>query len=108
MSEYYAEKICPVCGKVFYPSYLMNWGWLTPKNVPVCSYTCQRKSENNPKSISKPKRKRSAVRIVETGRMFESVDECAVFFNTTRQSIYNSLNLRGGKYGEFHLERVKV
>ena len=106
MNRNYIEKVCPVCGKVFYPSYMMLWGWLTPKGEPVCSYTCQRISEKNPKAIRKPKRKRRAVRIIETGKVFESVGECAIYLETTRTSIYNSLNHNGGRFKGFHLERV--
>ena len=108
MNQWFKYEECPVCGKTFYPESMMKWGWKTPKGKNVCSYTCQRVSEKNPKSIPKPKRKRKAVRVIETGRVFESIEECAVFYGVTRQYIYNSLNLKKGRFKDLHLERVIV
>lgn len=108
MTDYYKEKTCPVCGKSFYPTYYADWGWMTPNGKPVCSYTCQRKSEKNPKSISKPPKKRRAVRIIETGQIFDSIGECADFLGTQRTAIYNSLNHKGGRYKNIHLERIMI
>ena len=106
MTQWFKNDVCPVCGKTFYPESMMEWGWKTPKGKNVCSYSCQRKSEKNPKSIPKPQRKRRAVRIIETGKVFESVGECAIYLETSRTAIYNSLNHKGGRFKDFHLERV--
>lgn len=108
MTEYYKEKTCPVCGKTFCPSRFGEWGWLTPRGKPVCSYTCQRESERNPKSISKPPKKQKAYRIIETGEIFLNAAECAAHLNTNKTSIYNSLNHKEGRFKDIHLERVII
>lgn len=108
VGEAYAKHICPICGKKFFPEYDMFWVYRIGgyKYQLVCSYTCMRKWQLNPKSMSKPKKERRKIRIVETGEVFNSTMECAEFFNTTRQAIYNSFHKSNGKYKGFHLERV--
>ena len=105
MNEHYVEKVCPVCGKVFYPGYLMMWGWKNPSDELVCSYRCQRKSEKKPKSTRKPLRSMVAVRIVETGQVFESISDCAAHFHTSTSALRHSI-YEGRDYKGYHIERV--
>ena len=82
-SENEGRMTCPVCGKKFDPApehaYHIKRG---QKNF-VCSWSCMRKWEKGevkglkPQEV-KPKPKRyKAVRVVETGEIFNSAKECA-------------------------------
>ena len=100
------EVTCPICGKVFYPATCYMWGWkIGSETAPklVCSYTCQRKWERKPKK--KPKRRRTPVRIVETGETFATISDCAAFFETSNNCISKALNL-GVTIRDMHIERV--
>lgn len=105
MNERYKESICPECGKVFYPEYLLKWGWKNPEGENVCSYSCQRKSENKPKKKRNPSRERIPVRIVETGEVFRSISDCASEFGTSNMSIHKCI-YQGKAYKGLHIERV--
>lgn len=106
----YKNEICPVCGEVFQISKFFRWGWLigsesNPK--PVCSYKCQRDWEKDPSKKKKPQVKRCAVRIVETGEVFESISDCALHFHTSASALRHSI-YEGRDYKGFHIERVVI
>lgn len=102
-------ETCPVCGKDFLPASQHGWkiGEGTKEQL-VCTYPCQRAwekaSEKKKATMRKPKRKRNAVRVIETGEIFESVAACAEHFNTSKTCIYKCF--RGGTYNKLHMERV--
>lgn len=103
--------MCPVCGKNFLPA--AQHGWKIgegSKERLVCTYSCQRKyekaSEKKKTTILEVKRNRQAVRVVETGEVFESVEACANHFNTSKTCIYKCF--RGGTYKKMHIERVMI
>lgn len=105
MGELYKECECPECGKIFYPEYLMNWGWKSPSGELVCSYHCQRKSEKKMPKKKNPQRKRIPVRIVETGETFDSISDCSIHLNTSGANIYRCVHL-GRTHKGLHIERV--
>lgn len=100
---------CPVCGEDFLPAPQHGWKIGEGKKAElVCTYSCQRKwekaSEKQRETMRKPKRKRIAVRVIETGEVFESVAACAEHFNTSKTCIYKCF--RGLTYNNLHMERV--
>lgn len=103
MNDRYKESICPECGKVFYPEYMLRWGWKNPKGENVCSYSCQRKSEKNPKAMRKPCK--TSVRIIETGEIFQSITACANSLNVRVPNLRYYIE-RGKPFRGFHIERV--
>lgn len=55
-------KVCPVCGKEFYPVQLHSYKDKRNKTLLVCTYTCMRESERiHEAGKKKPGRKRKAV-----------------------------------------------
>lgn len=106
MDENYKATACPQCGKKFYPKrYLMKWGYLNPKGEPVCSYSCQRASEKNPKYSNNKQRILVPVRIVETGEEFDSISKCAAHLNVQPSNLYYCIH-KGREYRGLHIERV--
>lgn len=111
-TNYYGrqERICPICGKEFSPapehSYYINGNKLKL----VCSYTCVRKWEKNPKaqysSGISGKKAGIAVRFVETGEEFVSISECAEHLNTSYSIIDHCIRY-GYPFKGVHIERVK-
>ena len=119
------EIKCPVCGKMFNAapehSYTIGYGEKRGKNKKrlVCTYSCMRKWEKE--QAEKPKKtslnkapvqrrnipyKSVAVRIVETGETFSSLDECAKHLNTVGSNI--GYGLKTGKgYKGYHFEKVE-
>ncbi len=109
MNERYAPTVCPICNKEFRPEYYARWGWVIGTEsapIPVCSYKCQRQWEKNPEAKKrKPAPKRIAVRIVETGEVFDSVQDCASYFNASTSTLYRCMR-KGITYNRMHIERV--
>lgn len=100
--------ICPQCEEEFYIAPYQEWGWLVgegTKPKPVCSYSCQREWEKEHTTKAKPSRQRVAVRIVETGEVFESVAECCRRLNIKRSNL-TVLADEGRTYKGLHIERV--
>lgn len=104
------EIKCPVCGKMFIPapehSYKIGEGI---KGELVCTYSCMRKWEKNPK---KPKRvcnngKRTAVRVVETGKEYDTITKCAKALHVSGATIYNCL-YHGKTIDGLHIEKVNA
>lgn len=102
-------KTCPVCGCDFLPaaqhSYKIKRG---SREEVVCTYSCQRKWEKSEPGKRKRKKqtqiKGIAVRVIETGEVFESVAACAAHFNCSRTSIYKCL--KGNTYNDYHMEKA--
>lgn len=107
MNEHYKEKTCPECSKVFYPEYLLKWGWKNPKDEPVCSYTCQRKSEKKHYSRSIKKPCKTTVRIIETGEIFQSITACANSFDVKVMTLRYYID-KGKPFRGLHIERVVI
>ena len=108
MNEHYTKFVCPVCGKVFYPAVSELWGWKigeTCRPKLVCSYKCQREWENKPRKKSRINRKRVAVKIVETGEIFECIEDCANKFDVSASWLSKCLRT-GRAYNGIHIERV--
>ena len=109
-----SERECPVCGKRFSPTIEHAYKAGTGANRKfVCSYTCQRAWEKNPDVLKKGiKKQRSegnnkvAVRVVETGELFDSIVACAKGLNTSTftvgRCIYYGKTVKG-----LHIERVE-
>ena len=108
-SENEARMTCPICGKNFNPApehaYHIKRG---QKNF-VCSWSCMRKWEKGevkglkPQEV-KPKRYK-AVRVVETGEIFNSAKECADHLNAALSLVYKAISHRTTCHG-LHIEAV--
>lgn len=105
------EKIsCPICGKMFKPAEEHSYYIEHNKRKLVCSYTCMRKWEKGEVAklfAPKPKNKKySAIRIVETGETFKSIQECAVHLKVHYSGVQRAL-LKGYTCHGYHIEEVK-
>lgn len=100
--------MCPICEKMFTPaaehSYKIGKGI---KVQLVCSYSCEREWDKNPK---KPKKvcnngSKIVVRVVETDEVYESITKCAKALKVSNTTIYHCIY-----YGKTHkgLHIVKV
>lgn len=110
MSDSYTPwlmQICPICGKEFLPASQHYWriGDVPSRERLVCSYSCMRKWEKTPKNKRKVDRKRVAVRILETGEVFESVADCAKHLGIPRDRVSKML-YNGRAYNGYHIEKV--
>ena len=101
-------RTCPLCGKEFLPAGMHSWtiGNNSMTQELVCSYTCMRKWEKNPKrkndySIGK----KVKVRVIETGEVFDSIKQCAAKLRTSTSSIHNCI-YKGRTSRGFHIEKV--
>lgn len=100
--------MCPVCEKMFTPasehSYKIGKGI---KCQLVCSYTCERNWEKNPKRPKKVCNNGSkiAVKVLETGKQYDSITKCAKALKVSNTTIYHCIY-----YGKTHkgLHIVKV
>lgn len=105
--QWVMEK-CPVCGKEFLPAGLHSYriGTNTKPKL-VCTYTCQRKweQEQEKKKKRNKMRKGKLIRIVETGQTFKSVVECAEYLNVPTSELYRRIRT-GALYKGYHMERV--
>lgn len=94
MAEHWVMKRCPICGKEYLPAAQHGWAIKegTKKEL-VCSYTCQRKYEKNPKMKIKKRSNKAkiAVKVIETGEEFKSITECAEHFNVSTTTIHHCL-----------------
>lgn len=103
-------RTCPVCGKEFLPAGQHSWkiGNSFSKQELVCTYSCMRKWEKNPKKRSRvcENGNKIKVRVIETGEVFDSITKCAKKLKTSTSSIhhciYNGRTARG-----LHVEKVK-
>lgn len=108
MAEQWVMKKCPVCGKEFLPAGLHSYkiGTNSCHLKLVCTYTCQRKWEQEQEEKRKKKRKGKLIRIVETGETFKSVVECAKHLNAPPENLYRCIK-SGKTYKGYHIERVR-
>lgn len=104
----WSEQECPICGKMFLPASEHAWRiGRGQKSGFVCSYTCMRKWEKDPKIKLKVcnNGKKVKVRVVETGEVFNSITECAKKIGTSacaiHYCIYHGRTARG-----LHVEKV--
>lgn len=104
------EIRCPVCGKMFKPAPEHIYCIEHNKKKLVCSYTCTRKWEKGEIEklfAPKPKNKKySAIRIVETGETFKSIQECAVHLKAQYSGVQRALQKGYACHG-YHIEEVK-
>jgi hypothetical protein len=119
MSDFYsfrkeAEILCPVCGEMFQPAEQHAYYIGKNQKKRVCTYSCMRKWEKGEvkKLFSQGRKGRenkkySAVRIVETGKTFGSIKECAEHLNTKSQNVHQAIKT-GCHCRGFHIEEVKV
>ena len=103
---------CPVCGKMFSPAPEHSY-CIGNKQKLVCSYSCVRKWEKEPRQQRKPNHEPTRnpngtaipVRITETGQQFGSITECAkhlgVSYSCARKMLYY-----GNSHNGLHLEWV--
>lgn len=104
MNERYIIDVCPECGTEFSTEFRSAWGWKNVKGQNVCSYHCQRASETNRKPASS-RIKRVPVRIVETGEVFESINQCAYHLGASYSMMHKCI-YKGETYKKMHIERV--
>ncbi len=100
---------CPICGKEFLPAGQHYWkiGDIPSKEQLVCTYSCMRKWEKLPKKKRKLKANNKAVevRVVETGQIFGSIEECAEALNVSDKTIRNCIYYYRTAKG-MHIEKV--
>ena len=113
VSDNKEQITCPVCGKKFKPAEEHIYHIGKRHNKLVCTYTCMRKwqrgevKELSPHRREKKKNvKYGAVRIIETGEIFETIRECAAYLNRQTGNVYQSIITGGGCNG-CHIEEVK-
>lgn len=108
-SIHWQMRTCPVCGKEFLPAGQHSWiiGNNFSKQELVCTYSCMRKWEKNPKKRSRvcENGRRVKVRVVETGEVFNSISECARKLKTSTCSIHYSIYYGRTARG-LHVERL--
>ena len=101
---------CPICEKMFSPapehSYKIGEGI---KCQLVCSYTCERKWEKDPK---KPKKEctngqKIPVRVIETGKEYDSITKCANALKVSNSAIYHCIYYGKTAKG-LHVEMVNT
>ncbi|MEE0981454.1 MAG: hypothetical protein U0K91_07195 [Acutalibacteraceae bacterium] len=106
-------KVCPICGKEFLPAGQHSWkiGEYMSYEKLVCSYSCMRKWEKGAKNgkgrYKKPcnNGKKIAVRIVETGKEYDTITKCAKALYVSNTTIYNCL-YNGKTIDGLHIEKV--
>lgn len=99
---------CPICGEMFSPTaehaYKIGEG---NKSQLVCTYSCMRKWEKNPnkKKMGRNNGCKVAVKVVETGEVYDSITKCAKALKVANTTIYYCIY-----YGKTHkgLHIVKV
>ena len=103
-------RTCPVCGKEFLPAGQHSWmiGDRPSQQELVCSYSCMRKWETDP-NRKKKKRctngKKKKVRIVETGQVFDSMQECADALGISGTAVHYCVYY-GRTADGLHIEKV--
>ena len=109
-SDNVQQIVCPICGKMFKPAPEHIYSVGKNKKKLACSYTCVRKWEKGEVArlfAPKPKNKKySAIRIVETGETFKSIQECAVHIGAAYSGVQRAL-LKGYTCHGYHIEEVK-
>lgn len=108
------ERECPICGKPFSPTvqHIYKAGKAANRKF-VCSYTCQRAWEKNPDVLKKGIKKRRsegnnkvAVRVVETGEVFDSILACAKGLGISTNSVHHCIYYGKTSKG-LHIEKVQ-
>ena len=118
MSNFYAfgkeaQRKCPVCGEMFKPAEEHSYHIEGNKEKLVCTYSCMRKwqtekgRKRTPGSRGKNKGKHyGAVRIVETGEVFENIKDCAAYLDRQPCNVYQAI-ISGCCCSGYHIEEVK-
>ena len=103
---------CPICGKEFLPAgqHAYKIGKTRWKQQLVCSYTCQRKWEKNPKiklveNAGCRCNHRKDVRIIETGETFSTIRDCAKHLGVSESSVYRAI-YKDREVKGLHIEEV--
>lgn len=85
---------CPICGEMFSPTaehaYKIGEG---VKSQLVCTYSCMRKWEKDPKKAKKVCTNgcKIAVKVLETGKQYESITKCAKALKVSNTTIYHCI-----------------
>ena len=105
-------RTCPVCKEEFLPAGQHSWmiGDIPSKQELVCTYPCMRKWETDP-SRKKKKRctngKKIKVRVIETGEVFDSMQECAEALGASATTVHRCL-YKHRSYNGLHIEKVRM
>ena len=101
---------CPVCGKMFDPAPEHSYKIGKYRNKLVCTYTCMRKWEKGEvkKLEVQPKKSRlyGAVKIVETGEIFDNCKECAKHLGAAYTGVQRAVK-KGYSCKGFHIVQAK-
>lgn len=112
-SENEGRMTCPVCGKKFDPAPEHAYHIKRSHRNFVCSYSCMRKWEKGevkklrPQEVKPESKRYKAVRVVETGEIFNNAKECANHLNAALSCVYRALQIGATCHG-FHIEAVGV